>query len=197
MKKLYLLLIILSLFSLSTSANVHVVDVSDNVFTPPSINVIVGDTIQWKWLQGTHTTTSTSVPTGAAAWDAPINSGSIIYNYQVQVAGTYNYHCSFHPGMTGSFTASAVGVPEFSSEQTFNWSIADNDLTVTLNLNRISNLRIHLYTMLGRDVKELASLQNFQGSFEETFSIAGLPKGIYFLQVVAGNKKAVKKIIIE
>jgi plastocyanin len=197
MKKLYVSLIILSLFTLFANATVHVINVSNNVFTPNTLTVTVGDTVVWNWLAGTHTTTSTAVPSGAATWNAPIDASHLSFSYQVAVEGTYNYHCVFHSGMTGTFTAEAVGVPEFSSSQSFNWSISENNLTVTLNLNAPSSLHVRLYSMLGSDVKALASLENFHGSFNETWSLAELRKGIYFLEVSANNRKVVRKIMVE
>lgn len=76
-------------------------------FLPPNIsNVELGDTILWIWVEGNHTTTSTSIPSGAASWDAPLNSVNQEYEYIPTVAGTYDYICVPHAGigMVGSFT---------------------------------------------------------------------------------------------
>jgi plastocyanin len=85
-----------------------IVNVQNYSFSPSNLpNVIVGDTIRWVWVSGSHTTTSTTIPAGAASWDHPITSGNPTYEYRVTVAGNYNYKCTPHAGMgmVGSFTA--------------------------------------------------------------------------------------------
>jgi plastocyanin len=110
MKKAFLRagLFIFSMFTGHTT--VHTVTVSNNQFSPKTLtNVVVGDIIEWTWLSGPHTTTSLALPTGAAAWDEPINASNTSFQYTVLVAGKYDYECTIHsPLMTGSFTASAV-----------------------------------------------------------------------------------------
>jgi plastocyanin len=198
MKKLYVLLIALTLFSLTTNATVHVVNVADFSFSPSNLPVVVGDTIRWQWVNGSHTTTSTSVPVGAPTWDSPISSVNPVFDYIVTLTGSYTYKCTPHfPGMTGSFTASAVSVPEFSSAQSFQWNITDNQLTVSLNLSATSSLNVRLYSLLGSNAKELTSLENFHGFFNQTWSLAEMRKGIYFLEVTASGRKVVRKIMID
>ena len=94
----------------ATFAATHHVLVSDFQFTPSAINAVVGDVIVWRWQNGMHTTTSTSVPAGARPWDAPMNSTSQRFRYRLRVAGTYQYHCNFHHIMRGTITVSAQGL---------------------------------------------------------------------------------------
>lgn len=108
MKKVYPLFIALLLFNCSF-ATTHVIQVSNYQFSPASLNVNVGDTIQWTWTQGFHTTTSTTIPAGAAAWDAPMTSSNTTFLYKITAAGTYNYLCSPHAEfMFASINASGV-----------------------------------------------------------------------------------------
>ncbi len=85
----------------------YTVQVGNYNFSPSSLNVNVGDIVEWVWVAGSHTTTASSVPAGAASWDEPINSGNQTYSYTVTTAGNYNYVCTPHAsmGMVGSFTA--------------------------------------------------------------------------------------------
>ena len=95
----------------SVFATKHVIDVQNYSFNPSSItNVQVGDTIRWVWVSGSHTTTSTTIPSGAASWDQPINSTSTFYEYKVMLPGTYDYKCTPHAamGMVGSFQVAAA-----------------------------------------------------------------------------------------
>src|ERR1700741_688526 len=89
-----LVLICLASFSLKSSATTFTVNVSNFQFSVTNIpNVVVGDIIKWTWVSGTHTTTSTSVPVGAATWDSDIDNGTTTFQYTVTVAGVYNYMC--------------------------------------------------------------------------------------------------------
>lgn len=115
-KKILLVLTMLSIFltfastSFSTTVNISV---SNFMFTPSSVNANIGDTIKWNWINGGHTTTCngssfTSLPAGAASWNASMNSGSPTFRYVITVAGTYGYKCSFHaPGMVAAINVAA------------------------------------------------------------------------------------------
>ncbi len=96
----------------STTINISV---SDFVFAPSNVNVFVGDTVKWTWIGArAHTTTcdglfpGTVLPAGAAPWDSPLNGGSPIFSYVIEVEGTYEYVCTFHSvsnNMVGTIVA--------------------------------------------------------------------------------------------
>ncbi|MBE7170384.1 MAG: T9SS type A sorting domain-containing protein [Williamsia sp.] len=112
MKKIYLLLFSAALLSVPAfSQTVHVVNTSNFAFAPNNIQTVkVGDTIRFTRVNGTHTTTSTNIPAGAASWDQPLNATSLVYNYVVTVPGTYDYICVPHEalGMVGQFVVQSV-----------------------------------------------------------------------------------------
>jgi plastocyanin len=94
-----------------TFAVVHTVQVGNFYFNPASINnVNPGDTIRWVWVAGSHTTTSSTIPAGAASWDELITSSNTTYEYIPVNEGTYNYVCTPHigMGMVGNFTVVAA-----------------------------------------------------------------------------------------
>jgi plastocyanin len=103
------------------SATDHKVRVSDFVFTPGSVNAVVGDTITWRWQNGMHTTTSTNIPAGAMPWDAPIDSAHTRFRIRLTVTGTYSYQCNFHfaQGMVGTIAVSAAPSPTPTATATF------------------------------------------------------------------------------
>lgn len=110
MKKI-LLLAALLIGSVSAAwAADHPVTVSDFVFTPSTVNAVVGDTISWTWINGMHTTTSVNIPAGARRWNKPINVSRTRFRMRVTVAGTYSYQCNFHfaQGMVGTIVVSAT-----------------------------------------------------------------------------------------
>ena len=111
MKKILLLTVALAICSVSAASAAKIrVRVQNFTFQPATINAHVGDMIIWRFVNGMHTTTSTSVPAGAQTWNAPIDSTHTQFRYRVQVAGTYQYQCNFHfaQGMVGTIVVSAA-----------------------------------------------------------------------------------------
>jgi plastocyanin len=147
-------------FMLTTGAYAtkHTVTVQNFVFTPSSLpNVFVGDTIRWIWVNGSHTTTSTTIPAGAATWNSPISFSAQVYEYKVTIPGTYNYRCTphFSSGMIGSFTAanppslavtpsnqnvtSAAGSTSFAVTTSVNWTAVSNQPWCTVTASGSGN----------------------------------------------------------
>ncbi len=67
-------------------------------FMPSSVTVHVGDAVGWKnFAPIQHTTTSDT-----GLWDSgALNPGSI-FLVRFPKTGTFTYHCSIHPSMTGT-----------------------------------------------------------------------------------------------
>jgi len=80
----------------------HVIGTRGNTFSPKVLRRVVhiGDTVTFKGLRG-HNATSTA---GSVAKFAS-RPRAAMFVYRVGRAGKYTYRCTFHKGMTGSFTA--------------------------------------------------------------------------------------------
>ena len=191
MKKLYAF-ISFSLIVFISNATQWTVAVSSNAFTPAIVNAVCGDTIMWAWSSGSHTTTSTTIPTCATAWNANINSTSLTYTIVVPCAGTYNYKCTPH-AFTGTLTVTcpsgvapivnnyfSVAYPTpFSSRLTIEFSNAD---------------LISLYNVIGEKIKTITVQQ---GQTKAEINSSDLKEGIYFYcilkeGVVIETRKIVK-----
>ncbi|MCX6246185.1 MAG: T9SS type A sorting domain-containing protein [Bacteroidetes bacterium] len=131
-----LIAILIVLFSSTGYSTKWLISVADFQFTPASIpNVNAGDTIRWNWVSGTHTTTSTTIPSGATSWDHPIDASNTFFEYVPGVNGTFNYHCMHHPSMTGSFTVTGFvsTLLVTPSNQNVTYVVGTTDFTVTSN----------------------------------------------------------------
>ena len=84
MKKIVLLAFLLSCFAM-TYANTIKIKVVDFQFKAKTVNALVGDTIIWIWKSGIHTTTSTTIPANAKAWNRPIDSAHLRFKYILKV----------------------------------------------------------------------------------------------------------------
>ena len=84
------------------------VSITNNVFTPASRTVAVGVQVSWVW-----NTCTGDVYTGqqCASHNVTFDDGVASptqdqgsYSRMFTVAGTYTYHCTVHPAMTGTIT---------------------------------------------------------------------------------------------
>jgi plastocyanin len=77
-----------------------------NKFDPAEITIKVGDWVKWVNEGGSHTATSDDFKTGNPK--KTFNTGRVDKGQEASVpfnaAGTYTYHCEFHPGMKGKIT---------------------------------------------------------------------------------------------
>ena len=96
MKKLLLNLFAALIILSSAKATTYTVTVSNFQFSPSTVNAIVGDTITWVYVNGKHTTTSLTIPAGAASWSAPMQQAGATFTYVLTEKGTYNYWCAIH-----------------------------------------------------------------------------------------------------
>jgi plastocyanin len=89
-----------ALIATAASAKVIQIEIEKLVFTPKSVTVEVGDTIEWTNKDVfAHTATADD-----KSWEvvlAPHSTGS----YVVENAGTVGYFCRFHPNMRGMIEA--------------------------------------------------------------------------------------------
>ena len=85
--------------SSSAPVSTNQVGVSDDVFTPPNIQIARGTTVTWTWAPDarTHNVTFTD-----GVHSDELSAGS--YQRRFDTAGKFNYSCTLHVGMNGSVT---------------------------------------------------------------------------------------------
>lgn len=174
----------------------HTVQVGDDFFNPSSFTADVGDTVQWVFIPGSaeiHTTTSTSVPSGAASWDQLVNTANPTFEYIITEAGMYNYVCTPHAsmGMTGVFTATfPTSVPMVHTTMA---SIVPNPAkgTVTISSN-VNNAHICITDIQGRTMKSWKEQES-----NNTVDISSIPPGIYIITIQKDKLLQKEKLIVE
>ena len=67
-------------------------------YNPNPVTVAVGTTIRWT---NTDSVAHTSTADGSA-WNSGTLEAGAHFDFTFQAAGTFPYHCAFHPGMVGS-----------------------------------------------------------------------------------------------
>jgi plastocyanin len=84
------------------------VTIQGSAFNPPTISVLVGDTVTWTNRDAVgHTTTSDT-----AVWDSPVLANGVSFSFRFTAAGTFTYHCSVHSFMKGTVIVQAVSTPQ-------------------------------------------------------------------------------------
>ncbi len=87
----------------------------DAVSGTSTSTIAVGDTVEWTWTAGLHSTTSGPCATTCTAdglWDSGANSAPFTFSHTTSFAalGTYHYHCSVHGAMMqGDIVVVAAG----------------------------------------------------------------------------------------
>lgn len=101
MRPMLSLLALLSLSSTAIAQTTHIVTVGDNFFSPSSLTIQVGDTVEWRNAAG-------GMPHDVTANDgsfASVTASSFTFSHTFTSAGTWNYRCTVHPAsMTGVIT---------------------------------------------------------------------------------------------
>src|SRR5437016_2179334 len=98
-------LLLVVLWGFSVGAATTNVNVENYDFSPASVSISVNDAVQWNWVSGTHSSTSSS-----GLWDSTVQSAPYSYSLAFPSIGNFPYFCSVHQslGMSGSITVSSA-----------------------------------------------------------------------------------------
>ncbi len=187
-----LLFLGLLFFSSSTFCTTHLISVQNFSFSPASVNAIVGDTITWQWVDGSHTTTcdgvfpGTSLPPGAPTWDSPINSTTTFFSYVIEVDGDYNYVCMPHsPNMAGMILATPLPVELVSFAATAGSGFAYLSWKTATEKN---NSGFEIQRKTGADWERVSFIQGYgtttkENSYSFRDNISALLSGVIYYRL--------------
>jgi hypothetical protein len=63
----------------------------------------------------------------------------------------------------------------------------------TINLRNFRDIKVSVYDILGKCLKK----KNCQGETSYEIDLGSQPQGIYFMEIVSDNKRAVKKLVLQ
>ncbi len=172
----------------------HTVTVT-STFSPSSLTITVGDTVEFvnqsgfHWVDGTQGT----FPSNPASFDNQSQSGTgWTYEEVFTVAGNYDYRCGIHTAtMQGSITVQASSSVNEVNQQN-SYSFYPNPTTQTIIFNNVHNIKsIALYSLKGNEVLRFTQVKS-------ELDVSTLSPGIYFMEVTdTQNKATTEKIIIK
>src|SRR5438132_10523348 len=100
-----------ALFPKSVSATTVTVTVGNNClcFSPSSVTIHPGDTVQWTWSSTGHSSTSGTPGVPSGLWDSGILNQGATFSHTFNTVGTFPYYCTPHGGcgMIGTVTVSS------------------------------------------------------------------------------------------
>ncbi|PYK51112.1 MAG: hypothetical protein DME51_03975 [Verrucomicrobia bacterium] len=141
--------------AISTTVNVTVGGGNGFQFVPDTVNISVGDTVQWTWATSFHSVTSGPPCQADSQYCSPndmncatgtLSNSGTVYTHTFTVPGTYSYHCAAHCslGMTGVVNVSGGCAPS-------GWSAGPNLPTVLVRAVGVYfQADGNFYTMGGR-----------------------------------------------
>jgi plastocyanin len=88
----------------AATGNKTVVQVSNFKFTPATITVKAGTTVEWQGQSGTHEVKND--PGSSLTFDGPLDTGAK-FDVVFSAPGTYHYHCQIHPSMVAEVIVTA------------------------------------------------------------------------------------------
>lgn len=193
-------LLFLSLFSLamvSLHATTLTITVKNYSFTPADATINLGDTILFTWVNGEHTTTSTTIPSGAASWDRPMTSANTSYTYVPTVPGTYNYQCTPHVAMghIGKFIVNGTSsISDYSVTRNI-FEVYPNPAQSVLNISLNNNTKVSSILISDITGRQLIAQTEVKAA-TLALNISSLNAGVYFVRVIQDSKTYSRKFTI-
>ena len=100
------LMLMCALLPGAAQATSQTVVIQSFAFAPQTVNINTGESITWTNKDPVdHTATANN-----GAFDKPVRAGTSV-TVAFSVVGTYAYHCSIHPSMTGTIVVGTTATP--------------------------------------------------------------------------------------
>jgi len=191
MKNIFTLGLLLLGTAIVNAQTSYIVYVGNNGFTDSNLTVNVGDDVSFMLdvsnSSGSHTSTTTSVPSGAATWDYTCFCSACKYTSVITVAGTYEFMDS-NTGKTGTITTTPVtgmevanANPESLSQNHPNPFSGQTSIDYNLKTDKGS---LMITDITGKIVKEYA----LSGKSGQITISENLNAGMYFYSLKDNNK---------
>jgi plastocyanin len=186
-----------------------VVQLPSGGWTPRTVTIDPGWEVRWeKVAGGNHSTTSGTGGVPDGIWDAPLTAQSQTFTRLFATPGIYPYFCSSHPADVGTVavndTAAVVGIVQTRQEPPRRLlppypNPFSAKVTLAFDLVHDYRVQIHVFGIDGRAVRTLLVGEFPQGHHEVVWEGRNdtggmMPAGIYFVQLVTGSERTVRKI---
>jgi plastocyanin len=184
------------------------VSIIDFAFIPEVDTISPGDSIRWT-NNGAMLHTSTS--DAKSLWDSGTLNPGESFAFQFNAAGSYPYHCEFHPSMTGTIVVlSSTDVKDETEdkEKPSEFVLFQNSpnpfnqsTKIEFTLAKSGFVSLDIYDLLGRKVRTLVS-ERLSSGYKSVLwdgkndSGKDVASGIYFYQLKVGGFSDTKKLVL-
>lgn len=210
MRRINILLSLLSLFLSLGSAARMAVSMVDFAFVPDTVQIFQHDTVIWT-NNGIFPHTSTSGINGV--WDSLWDSGDLTpghtFSYTFLNPGNFPYFCRHHylSGMHGLVRVSPSGINEGNSlSNNINHLLEiypnpfHSSIKITYSYNLPTNIKLQIYSVSGRLIKSIEAKLGKPGIYSSVWDgrddkNQNVPKGIYFCCFKSNNSEVMKKLL--
>jgi hypothetical protein len=175
-----------------------------------NVNITVGDTVKWVWIEGSHTTTSDST-TGQNVWNADLNNVTPTFSVVVTSPGVHQYHCIPHQGlgMVGSITASLptgvrdknLAASQFKLAQNFPNPFNPSTI-ISYSLVNPGFVTLKVYNSIGQEVAVLVNENQSAGDHSIVFNASqninnqSLASGVYYYKLQTSGFEQTRKMLL-
>ncbi len=166
----------------------HFVSIINFDFVPYQISIAAGDTVTWTNNDAVaHTSTSDT-----NVWDSGNLAPGQSYSFVFITTGSYPYHCSYHPSMTGIVNVAATGIDDISLFIPDRIVLSQNypnpfNASTVLNfaVTQSGHVELNVYNLLGQYVETLVDGRYEAGEYIISWNPGDLPSGVYFARLRA------------
>ena len=198
-KKVFLLSGILLFSVIIKAQQTHTITALGNTYSPATLNVSVGDNIQFS-VGASHPTVQVSQATWNANQSAPLAGGfsfpSGSGNFSTDAEGTLYYVCTSHigSGMKGTITVllpTAINDNDLNKGKLYPVPAGDYLIYETKSTQPVDEIKIMDLTG-----KPVILLENPVQSAEKLrIDVSKLNKGLYIIRIISGENISVKKFL--
>lgn len=177
-----------SLAAFGAVVNMNIVNFA---FSPSTVNISVNDSVTWTWVGSPHTTTSDT-----GLWDSGVFGAGHTFSRTFTLAGSFPFHCTVHPFMTGTIMVQSANVPPaVAITDPPNGSVLASPATFTISAKASDTDGSVTNVLFLQGTTSLGNVQNIP----YLVTVHNLAAGDYTLSAVAsdnGGAKATNAITI-
>jgi len=200
-KLLWQFTVIIMIFSVGglNAQTSHLVEVSNNKYTPSEITIGIGDTVVWKNIEGYHNVNGDISVNELNPESFGNGTGyDWTYSFVFNIAGVYEYQCDPHVflGMFGKITVSDItnSIENLYEKRqiTLYPNPAKSHLNIYYSGQNKKSVQVIIYSLNGAIIKQ----NKFNDGFENyKLDVSDLVSGFYLMELRGNNIYEVHKFL--
>jgi plastocyanin len=178
-----------------------IITASDFQFSPPNVVINQGQSVEWVWGNGMHTTTngvsSDPLHNPGSLWDAPLDNLHTSFTFQFNTPGYYPFFCRIHEAsMKGSVQVQGTSGVGDETGARFRLLPSPNPFSAKVDLDftldRDTRVVLEIFDLGGRKVLSLLTADLPAGDHKVTWGgwnnhHQPVVPGVYFARLETGD----------